>query len=756
MYLNRQQHKARLVFLFQKLMLAFLSVHRFRCLAMRKLTSVSFIGMAWLVCHSGFATEAEDDLEASNPMEEIVVTGNLLNTTVDETRYSLSIFQDDDVRRQTDRDLNELLGRLPNVEVDPLEGLVIRGLSTKGIGGDLGTQLYLIDGAWSPGIFHKWDMDQLEVLRGSQSTFGSAASGTLALKYKEPEFETSGNLMVSFEGEANDREAGIAFGGPLIEDQLSYRLAAYNRASDGLMANQFIGTKRWQRLEEDFARAKLNWYPQGQGGDEYAFEFYYLNQDSGGSGWVNQGSLPDEAYSRKTSIERETFDNVELVDIRFRFKRQISAGTLINVIASANLNKSHELEDRNNQPSDDGFIERQNDNRNFALTAHLRHDAKNWQWSAAFYSFYFDTKNTTDFVIPLGFLPADPVDWKIRYILNNEKWWITGGRLLGQYYGSDWYLSASISFDDDRADTVRATEHSRISSSGIPGFDAVYDGFIAGAPAVEKKDKYHATRVNPAFAFGYYVSPATTVGIKLEQASRRGWDRINAFRAQIYSYDPETARDLDVFLRTSLFDNRMQLNANLFTGYIKDQQIDYCFSAALFDCHIVNAIRTERKGIEVDSWLFLGNAKIWIAASFLDAEFDEFTPPELEDQGLLVTNPDEELEFTALESVDVPNSPSWKASIGAIYEKGSFFSSLDLTVRPGTLGSVSVAEVSNDRRTLLNGRIGWRFSNGVELSLWGRNLADEEYLTYFSPTEPGAFVGDPRQIGVTLEYDWGY
>ncbi len=725
-------------------------------LAQNKCVYVS-LGLVWLTCQPAMANESENgqEQEKSNPIEQLIVTADQLETTVNETQYSLSIFQDGDLRRQTDRDLNDLLGRIPNIEVDPLEGLVIRGLASLGTGGDQRTQLYLIDGAWTPGIFHKWDIDQLEVLRGAQSTIGSATSGTFGLRYKEPGFVSSGNMMVSFEPDANDREAGIAFGGPLIDNQLSYRLAAYSRVNDGLVENQFSGDNGWQNLSEKFARGKLNWYPHGFDGDEFALEFYHLNRNTGGSGWINQGSLPEDASNRKTAIERDLYYNVEISDFRFRYKRQVSPQTTLNLIASLNVNKSHSLEDRNNQPEDNGFTERGNNNKNYAISGNLLHDNKNWQWSASFYSFYFDTQNTTDVVISLDFLPADPANWQVRYILNNKNWWITGGRLMGQYYGSSWYASAGVSLDDDRADTLRGTEHRRISSSGNPAVDAAYDNLIALQPAIEKNGKYRFGRANPTFAFGYHLSSTTTLGIKLEQASRRGWDRINAFRAQIYSYDPETARDLDLFLRTSLFDNRMQLNANFFTGYIRDQQIEYCFSSSAFDCHIVNAVRTDRKGLELDSWLFFDNAKIWVAASLLDAKFRKFTPPVLKEEGVLVTNPEIDIFLKSLESVEVPSSPSWKFSAGLIYEKGAFFSSLDLTIRPGTLGSVILADVSNDQRTLLNGRVGWRFRNGLELSLWGRNLADEVYLTYFSPEEPGAYVGDPRQIGLTIQYDWG-
>lgn len=233
------------------------------------------------------ADDTQPARAASNPLEEIVVTANQLDATVADTHYSLSIFLEDDLRKQTDRDLNDLLSRIPNIEVDPLEGLIVRGLAEKGIGGDIGVNLYLIDGAWTPGIFHKWDMDQLEVLRGSQSTVGSSAGGTFGLNYKEPSFEPNGKVMVNYEGKANDREAGVAFGGPLIEDRLSYRLAGYKRKKDGLITNQLTGSSAWQSLDETFARGKINWYPDTLQGDELSLEIYYLNRDSGGSGWVN-------------------------------------------------------------------------------------------------------------------------------------------------------------------------------------------------------------------------------------------------------------------------------------------------------------------------------------------------------------------------------------------------------------------------------------------------------------------------------------
>ncbi|ADM09756.1 putative outer membrane protein, TonB-dependent receptor [Parvularcula bermudensis HTCC2503] len=70
------------------------------------------------------------------------------------------------------------------------------------------------------------------------------------------------------------------------------------------------------------------------------------------------------------------------------------------------------------------------------------------------------------------------------------------------------------------------------------------------------------------------------------------------------------------------------------------------------------------------------------------------------------------------------------------------------------------AEGLNERRqdayTLLGASMGLRFDGpGVEASLWGRNLLDEDYaVSGYGFIGYNVFVGDPRVIGASLRKDW--
>ena len=60
-----------------------------------------------------------------------------------------------------------------------------------------------------------------------------------------------------------------------------------------------------------------------------------------------------------------------------------------------------------------------------------------------------------------------------------------------------------------------------------------------------------------------------------------------------------------------------------------------------------------------------------------------------------------------------------------------------------------------DGYSLVNARIGFRWSEGWSVSLWARNLFDKDYFELLSaaPGNSGLYVGlpgDPRTIGVTM------
>lgn len=92
--------------------------------------------------------------------------------------------------------------------------------------------------------------------------------------------------------------------------------------------------------------------------------------------------------------------------------------------------------------------------------------------------------------------------------------------------------------------------------------------------------------------------------------------------------------------------------------------------------------------------------------------------------------------------------------------KVNYFAALDVYFRSEFSSSPSPSQFLNiDGYSLLNGRIGFRASNGISLFVWGRNLANKDYFGQLlaAPGSAGQYagiLGDPRTYGTTLRYSF--
>ena len=69
------------------------------------------------------------------------------------------------------------------------------------------------------------------------------------------------------------------------------------------------------------------------------------------------------------------------------------------------------------------------------------------------------------------------------------------------------------------------------------------------------------------------------------------------------------------------------------------------------------------------------------------------------------------------------------------------------------------AYLNIDGYALVNGRFGFRATNGLSVFVWGRNLFDKDYYEQLLPAGGNAghyagVLGDPRTYGVTLRYSF--
>jgi iron complex outermembrane receptor protein len=188
--------------------------------------------------------------EGSGELSEIVVTAQKRVEDVLRVPISVSVFDAATFDRLNIENLADVATMTPGVDYllnGPESRLTIRGIFSNG---GAATTAILIDdvpvqlrvgvsqsmGAAIPAVF---DLDRVEVLRGPQGTlFGSSAEGG-AIRFITPEpsltsFSGYSRADLSFtDNGAPSYEAGAAFGGPIVRDELGFRVSAWHRTDGG-------------------------------------------------------------------------------------------------------------------------------------------------------------------------------------------------------------------------------------------------------------------------------------------------------------------------------------------------------------------------------------------------------------------------------------------------------------------------------------------------------------------------------------------
>jgi iron complex outermembrane receptor protein len=178
--------------------------------------------------------------------------------------------------------------------------------------------------------------------------------------------------------------------------------------------------------------------------------------------------------------------------------------------------------------------------------------------------------------------------------------------------------------------------------------------------------------------------------------------------------------------------------------------------------YLANAEGVRVRGIEVDGTLsFTKHFSLYGNVAYTDAIYTSFTnaPVPLEETGGKATYKD-------VSGGQLPGVSKWAASFGAEFtsvakvlgQTGEFYIATDVYARSGFSSSPSPSKYLNvEGYSLLNARIGFRAAKGVSISIWGRNILDQNYFEQLLPAggnagQYAAVLGDQRTYGITLRH----
>lgn len=224
-----------------------------------------------LAANPAICQEAAAQSAAVGQLEEIIVTAERRQASLQETPVSVTALQGDELTQRGRASIAQILSDVPSVSMpsttaapasaadSPAVGIAIRGLKSNGTSGNpapmVAATAYYVDGVLD-GIAGDTDINQVQVLRGPQGTlYGrSATAGAVLVATRNPSTDAWGaDASVEF-GNYGRRRYSAAANLPL-GDTVALRLSGTHSERDGYYAPE------GERIETKAGRAKLLWAP---------------------------------------------------------------------------------------------------------------------------------------------------------------------------------------------------------------------------------------------------------------------------------------------------------------------------------------------------------------------------------------------------------------------------------------------------------------------------------------------------------------
>jgi iron complex outermembrane receptor protein len=729
---------------------------------------------------------------SATTLDTVTVTGEKTSRSLQDTTASVAVTTSARIEQENLRNLSDVIERTANVT--PMYGA--RGFTIRGIADEAGAANPLattyLDGAALPGQASDasptdlWDIAQVEVFRGPQSTIQgeNALAGAIVIRTEDPTMDWSGRARVLL-SDPSDRRVSFAGGGPLVDDELAFRLALENRDFDGYVRNATRQVPE-DALDSTMARAKLLWTPKSLPG--LTARLGYTRDDRQGPYMYvySRLDLPDPLHDPvNLSDDPNTTDSLSQIanlEVDYDLGGPWSLSSVTSWTDTAV--KRHFDGDLTAEKREYSDTEEQYDSRSQELR--LRYAGQRLTGLAGLYWSRRDMSRTqlsrTNIDTPVstiagvlqgsGFpaaasaqiaglyaqaLPVIPVDYFSDSPSRSENLALfsDGEYELGQHlallagfrYDRQEYTFAS----DTTADFVGSLpDPAAFGAPGTPlslAVTGINQAVLALVQQASGGRTASTTRDFKAFlpkaGLRWSWDADRSLALTLQRGYRSGGSSYNIARSQVFAFDPEYTWNYELALRTQWLDRRLTLNANAYYIDWKDKQTTAFFGLNSYDYQTVNAGRAHLYGFEVESGYRVSEGfDAYASLGFARTRYDEFTLPQ--DAELQIDYSGREFAY----------APHWTVAVGGNWRWGDgWLANLNANWRDRVHSGVDDDAPVLSSRLLVNARFGYE-NTDWSAYVFARNLLDRGYVQYRWSDEPTGIVGAPRVVGIGFDYRW--
>lgn len=743
-------------------------------------------------------------------LEEIIVTAQKREQLLIDIPGSVDVVSSKELLLTNTRDFSDLGLIASGIEIDGNPGgrnaqVRIRGIGTnKFAPGILPSVGIFIDDIALVNIGAAYnnlvDVERIEILKGPQSTlFGKGvSSGAISITTRQPDTEQTNGFINATIGNLGLQEYRLGGNLPL-SDQLAVRASGYYAERDGDVENLLTGNEG-AAMQSQGARIHLAWAPSKNFNARLGFENHDVDSESSSSVVLEYGNIPEQLSELTATelvsgepFERETQNSAEdLTDSNTSIWSLHTDWDLNETwsLSSITAYQEYKREIGNSKLREDGSSDTAVSpfvlgpfNTLFdsdSFTQELRLHFDNDSWSVILGAYYSDSEivSYTPLIRPIAVIPilGDPslVQFAILSdIVNKDEEWAVFTHNT-YHFAEDWSLTFGL----------RYSKIDKQSTSGTLFGQGKFAG-LHDIPLVSNWDVPTQENDWDPLTGGLKLSYDLNDNVMVYLGYDRGF-KAGGFQAASHDqsdvsgnsfliadgFDEEIADNFEFGMKGFFLDRSLSLNAAVFYEIYDDfqQQVPDPVTTLII---LQNAAEVSVTGAELDfRWLVGENLTLDGGIAYVDSKYDEYEnagciTPQFAAMACSI-NPD-----TGTLTQDLSNerinatarwTGNWNATWTDTFSDGTgWYLRGEIVYRGDRVFMADLDPASAaDSYVLLNGSVGITAADGAwQASLWGKNLADEEYFVDIDHnrdfTRTGyagyrAVAGLERTFGVTFEY----
>ncbi|MGE4404568.1 TonB-dependent receptor domain-containing protein [Pseudomonas sp.] len=650
----------------------------------------------------------------------LMVSGEKISRTLAQTQSSVVVETAESMRAHGDRDIGSVFSRTPGVYTQAgnenwgIRGVPVSGFDDQGPATLNGAVSVYVDGAQQPNRaltlspMSMWDVEQVEVLLGPQSTTQgrNSLAGAVVIQTRNPTFEPTFSAQTNA-GSYGESGAAVAGGGTLVDGVMAGRVAVDYQDGDGYIDNITTGSDANPNRNKN-ARGKLLILPNDD--LDVLLTYAHHNSQQGDNSILRSDN--DVQYYKIASNTR-AFDKLQQNTATAKADYRLDEAFSLTSLTTGTQSDYKSRLDFDQTATRNQEVARTQETHLFSQELRLVYEGDNLRGFAGAY--YGRTSNAYHDRLSNNGNLLGTVKGYTR--IHNKA--VFGE--LNWTFVPDWTLITGLRYDSEQNDT-----------------DVEQDDF--SNPGKVSKT-FNA--LLPKLGLDYQFAADQYLGFMVQKGYRGGGVNVRAGGGHA-DYDPEYTINYELSYRGSWLDDSLRARANLYYTDWKDQQVSMLDNAGDF-FQVYNAANSTIRGLELFVEQDLtSRLQVNAGLAYTDGRYGDFVFGDGDD----------------LSGESFLYAPKYKVSVGGSYR---FDNGLKVTSdviyqegSPSMYEFDASGNVAHTRRSddvvLVNLNAEYELIKGLAVSGYVKNLFDKEYVTN---NRGGDIidVGAPRTVGLVLHYD---